>query len=118
MISIIGNGDWGLGTTIALSPQNLKSKLGIGSRGESVVSCQLSVNCDLLDARHLRPAEELQHLKALEEAAAAGWLLSSALIGATDGVQAEKAAVYSWSVQFCEGREDWESVRVEGSEGE
>ncbi|MBG1265468.1 hypothetical protein [Nostoc sp. WHI] len=51
-------------------------------------------------ARHLRPAEPLQHLKALEEAAAAGWLLSSSEV---EGLIRCKPRVKSGESQFTRG---------------
>lgn len=51
-------------------------------------------------ARHLRPTEPLQHLKALEEAAAAGWLLSSSEV---EGLIGCKPRVKSGESQFTRG---------------
>jgi hypothetical protein len=51
-------------------------------------------------ARHLRPTEPLQHLKALEEAAAAGWLLSSAEV---EGLIGCKPRMKSGESQFTRG---------------
>lgn len=51
-------------------------------------------------ARHLQPADPLQHLKALEEAAAAGWLLSSVEV---EGLIGYKPRVKKGEQQFTRG---------------